>query len=121
LRALWGRFCDIGDFGAVGSVHIGFHGGILCMLAPDGLYLTSPSPRLRGEGRGEGDPPRVGMRMVPLTRIASPMRSDLSPQAGRGDSNSQLVHRQSRSCRVKPLIPRPHAGRATSCLRGGFG
>ena len=48
----------------------------------------APSPRLRGEGRGEGATPRWPPACVPaigpLTRIAS--RSDLSPQAGRGEA-----------------------------------
>jgi excinuclease ABC subunit B len=46
---------------------------------------TSPSPRLRGEGRGEGASPRGSeSRVGPLTRRAS--RDDLSPHAGRGES-----------------------------------
>src|SRR6185436_19079257 len=49
---------------------------------------ASPSPRLRGEGRGEG---RFEMLRI-LTRGETPSpgsryaRSDLSPQAGRGDT-----------------------------------
>ena len=31
LRALRRRFCDVGDFSAVGAVHIGFHGSSLSL------------------------------------------------------------------------------------------
>jgi hypothetical protein len=51
------------------------------------MRLRSLSPRLRGEGRGEG-PYQQGSdsRKRPLTRIAeaSLRQSDLSPHAGRG-------------------------------------
>jgi excinuclease ABC subunit B len=47
--------------------------------------FPSPSPRVRGEGRGEGAwPPGSDSRGGPLTRRAS--RDDLSPRAGRGGS-----------------------------------
>jgi excinuclease ABC subunit B len=47
---------------------------------------TSPSPRLRGEGRGEGaSPTRSDSRRGPLTRRAS--RDDLSPRTGRGEES----------------------------------
>jgi len=50
---------------------------------------NSPSPRLRGEGRGEGaSPPGSESRKGPLIRRAS--RDDLSPHAGRGESK---IHR----------------------------
>jgi len=62
--------------------------------------VSSPSPRSsrgRGGGRARARSERGGMRAapqrkwqmdlrkLPLTRIASAMRSDLSPQAGRGE------------------------------------
>src|SRR5690349_7689153 len=46
--------------------------------------LFSLAPLLRGEGWGEGLSQQRDSRRVPLTRIASAMRSDLSPHAGRG-------------------------------------
>ena len=53
------------------------------LLPPDGIRIKeTPSPRLRGEGGGEGRPPRA--TVVPLT-LTRPLAS-LSPQAGRGDS-----------------------------------
>src|ERR1700730_11005571 len=53
------------------------------------LGHLSLAPLLRGEGWGEGLPPRIPIaRGVPLTRIAS--QSDLSPQAGR-DNTSQAA------------------------------
>ena len=52
------------------------------LLGPD---AASPSPRLRGEGRDEGALPLGSeSRKGPLTRRAS--RTDLSPPAGRGES-----------------------------------
>ncbi len=49
------------------------------------LEAAPPSPRLRGEGRDEGASPLGSeSRQRPLTRRAS--RDDLSPRAGRGDS-----------------------------------
>jgi XRE family transcriptional regulator, aerobic/anaerobic benzoate catabolism transcriptional regulator len=51
------------------------------------LDAASPSPRLRGEGRGEGASPRGSeSRRGPLTRRAS--RDDLSPRAGGGESKA---------------------------------
>ncbi len=51
------------------------------LIGPD---ATSPSPRLRGEGRDGGAyPPGSESRHRPLTRRAS--RDDLSPRAGRGE------------------------------------
>jgi hypothetical protein len=35
------------------------------------LASLSPSPRLRGEGWGEGEFQERGLRKIPLTRIAS--------------------------------------------------
>src|SRR5690242_7038333 len=53
----------------------------------------SLSPFLGGEGWGEGLHPQLRWEMdsrrVPLTRIASSMRSDLSPHAGRGEAESR--------------------------------
>jgi hypothetical protein len=51
------------------------------------LDRASPSPRLRGEGWGEGASPLGSeSRTGPLTRIAAlRLQSDLSPQAGRRD------------------------------------
>ncbi|MEH2491899.1 hypothetical protein V1280_007838 [Bradyrhizobium sp. AZCC 2230] len=51
--------------------------------------MFSLAPFLRGEGRGEGLYPRVisSRDLYPLTRIASAMQSDLSPQAGRGEKS----------------------------------
>ena len=49
------------------------------------LRSFSPSPRLRGEGWGEGDSRQVSLPRVPLTRRQRWRAvSDLSPQAGRG-------------------------------------
>src|SRR6185312_13653158 len=47
----------------------------------------APSPRLRGEGRGEGDyPPAQAYREPPSPdRLRSAQSVDLSPQAGRGE------------------------------------
>ena len=46
-----------------------------------GASAATPSPRVRGEGRGEGaSPPRSESRQRPLTRRAS--RDDLSPRGG---------------------------------------
>ncbi|MEA2950599.1 MAG: 3-dehydroquinate dehydratase, partial [Alphaproteobacteria bacterium] len=45
----------------------------------------APSPRLRGEGWGEGRSTHSDSLRVPLTRMSSSMPTDLSPQAGRGD------------------------------------
>src|SRR5713101_1510712 len=59
-----------------------------CNLASLNLLAfrgTSPSPRLRGEGRGEGASPQAqtrGEAPSPGTRASA--HSDLSPQAGRG-------------------------------------
>jgi 5-oxoprolinase (ATP-hydrolysing) len=56
-----------------------------CYVASVEGELTSPSPRLRGEGRGEGDSPPVRTRGEPLHPDRANARSDLSPQAGRGE------------------------------------
>src|SRR5476649_2943708 len=45
----------------------------------------APSPRLRGEGWGEGQMLTLRIAEGPLTRTAS--RSDLSPHAGRGEAH----------------------------------
>jgi len=50
--------------------------------------LSSPSPRLRGEGRGEGDSPLVRTRGESPHPDRANARSDLSPQAGRGEDHS---------------------------------
>ncbi|EJN12354.1 hypothetical protein PMI42_04326 [Bradyrhizobium sp. YR681] len=61
--------------------------------------LFSLSPFLRGEGWGEGLSPRMRLRMdlCPLTRIASSMQSDLSPQAGRGKEEAQREYEMMRT------------------------
>src|SRR5260370_41125413 len=51
---------------------------------------NAPSPRLRGEGRGEGllattPPPQVAQDAAPHPVAALRAATDLSPQAGRGD------------------------------------
>ena len=47
----------------------------------------APSPRLRGEGWGEGDSPRIRIRgESPSPAAHLSMRVGLSPQAGRGES-----------------------------------
>src|SRR5215468_2769199 len=48
-----------------------------------GLPQDNPSPRLRGEGRGEG--PIHDCPAAPHPEPALRAASDLSPQAGRGD------------------------------------
>jgi FO synthase len=50
-------------------------------------FLPAPSPRLRGEGRGEG------RKLAPASVAAPhpPLRGDLSPQAGRGAVSSWLA------------------------------
>src|SRR5947207_10343804 len=54
-----------------------------------GVAPSSPSPRPYGEKVGmRGRLHEFDSRRVPLTRIASSMQSDLSPQAGRGEPNS---------------------------------
>src|SRR5882757_5508541 len=61
---------------------------------------TSPSPRSRGrderssllEGRGEGEPPRIRTRgESPHPDFSLRVKSDLSPQAGRGDLKATLA------------------------------
>jgi peptide/nickel transport system ATP-binding protein len=59
------------------------------------LSLSSPSPRLRGEGRGEGASPQAQTREA-QTRGEAPSpgaqaRADLSPQAGRGEASAPLL------------------------------
>src|SRR3954452_8016553 len=59
-----------------------------CNLASANLltFYSSPSPRLRGEGRGEGELPQAQTRgESPSPGSHLSMRSDLSPQAGRGE------------------------------------
>ena len=59
--------------------------------------LAPPSPRVRGEGRGEGaSPMRSESRRGPLTRGAS--RHDLSPHAGRGVQGAPPQLRHVRRC-----------------------
>src|SRR5437868_8650493 len=50
---------------------------------------TSPSPRLRGEGWGEGDSPQTVLVESP-PHPDRRERSDLSPQAGRGDPGAHV-------------------------------
>jgi hypothetical protein len=56
----------------------------------------TPSPRLRGEGRGEGvslrprGNPQRSKKLAPHPESALRAASDLSPQAGRGDRSSIL-------------------------------
>ncbi len=57
---------------------------------PTAKFPTSPSPRLRGEGRGEGaSPPGTESQRGPLTRRAA--RGDLSPHAGRGKAHKPAL------------------------------
>jgi long-chain acyl-CoA synthetase len=77
------------------------------ILADDSVWGTpepatcgaAPSPRLRGEGRGEGAFPQAhigGESLSPASAIPSPAREegkgggDLSPQAGRGEGHDLL-------------------------------
>jgi acetate---CoA ligase (ADP-forming) len=73
---------------------------VAAVLARRGPRLSSPSPRLRGEGRGEGafpqtrtPPPSSDSRRGPLTRNLREERanSDLSPLAGRGDRRGRTL------------------------------
>jgi len=52
---------------------------------------TSPSPRVRGEGRGEGAYSDVQTRGK-ATSPGAPGRVDLSPQAGRGEGHELSTH-----------------------------
>jgi peptide/nickel transport system ATP-binding protein len=52
--------------------------------------LSSPSPRLRGEGRGEGASPQAQTRGDAPSPGAQ-ARADLSPQAGRGEASAPLL------------------------------
>ena len=54
----------------------------------EGLTLFSLAPRLRGEGWGEGLPPRMQQRDPRDPSPGSQERSDLSPQAGRGEASA---------------------------------
>jgi protein ImuB len=52
---------------------------------------SSPSPRLRGEGRGEGALPQAQTRgKAPSPGMRATAHSDLSPQAGRGEEQDSL-------------------------------
>ncbi len=53
------------------------------------IGTSSPSPRLRGDGRGEGLSPPVRTRGEPPSPGAQG-RADLSPQAGRGEEQDSL-------------------------------
>src|SRR4051794_25014425 len=65
--------------------------GNILQAAPHGRCAPSPRPS-RGEGWGEGAlSTHSHSRRVPLTRIASAMRSDLSPQAGRGKVSPAII------------------------------
>src|SRR6266704_2913745 len=59
-----------------------------CALGREIVWISSPSPRSCGERVGvRGSHRETGADLInlyPLTRIASSMQSDLSPQAGRG-------------------------------------
>ena len=84
---------------------------------PRGWLMRAPSPRLRGEGRGEGARPRVqawgkspspacGPKLSPQAlaelepfggrRPGAQERADLSPQAGRGGASRAAVHQYER-------------------------
>jgi len=63
------------------------HSGAIAPRGGGGVF--SPSPRLRGEGWGEGLYPQMNSWRIPLTRIA--LQFDLSPQAGRGEKRSLLA------------------------------
>jgi peptide/nickel transport system ATP-binding protein len=52
--------------------------------------LSSPSPRLRGEGRGEGASPQAQTRGDAPSPGAQ-ARADVSPQAGRGEASAPLL------------------------------
>src|SRR5690349_15929549 len=56
----------------------------LATLSIPSVGCSSPSSRLRGEGRVRGSLQEGGVWRVPLTRIAP--QSDLSPQAARGEA-----------------------------------
>src|SRR5882762_1835037 len=53
--------------------------------------MCSLAAFLWGEGWGEGLSPRIRLVENPLTRIASSMRPDLSPQAGRGKKKAGIA------------------------------
>src|SRR5207249_10789843 len=87
----------------------------------NGCRFTSPSPRLRGEGRGEGDSPQVRfVETPPHPKFALRANFDLSPQAGRGGPNAgidsirgdhalrekALASISFRICRLMPLLVR---------------
>jgi peptide/nickel transport system ATP-binding protein len=59
-----------------------------CSSPPPGL--ASSSPRLRGEGRGEGASPQAQTRGDAPSPGAQ-ARADLSPQAGRGEAGAPLL------------------------------
>jgi hypothetical protein len=62
------------------------------------LGSRPPSPRVRGEGRGEGASPQSSdSRQRPLTRIV-PLRSssDLSPRSGRGEKSKSALAARAR-------------------------
>src|SRR6516165_6577936 len=50
----------------------------------EGTASWTPSPRLRGEGRGEGASPRTQKLRIVERPPHPALRADLSPQAGRG-------------------------------------
>ena len=61
---------------------------------------------LRGEGWGEGLYPQALkplLDLYPLTRIASAMQSDLSPQAGRGKKSRGQLQRALQE--FQPVLP----------------
>src|SRR5690242_247515 len=68
------------EIAAVSEAHIASACGFAVGLA------RTPSPRLRGEGRGEGDYPYDVLVETPPhpNHARKRARSDLSPQAGRG-------------------------------------
>ena len=58
-------------------------------LAPKRDGRSSPSPRLRGEGRGEGRAPQAQTRGEAPSPSAEG-RADLSPQAGKGEAPTKV-------------------------------
>src|SRR5947199_10595327 len=78
-----------------------------CNLASLNLltFYSSPSPRLRGEGRGEGELPQTqtrGESPSPGSHLA--MRSDLSPQAGRGEGRAFDVAAYEHTVRLWTIV-----------------
>src|SRR5262249_23503908 len=87
------------------------------------LTLSSPSPRTCGDRVGvRGFSPHWDSWRVPLTRIASAMRSDLSPQAGPGEEKwLALVHAADTPAIFQPVDPcqRQRIDHKAQCAVGG--